>query len=139
MSSESKATDKIKVARQRLLLCRLMMNIMRTLHETYVPGDEAFGTHLEIVFIAMSLAIGQIEGKPFSVAKLAAYMHVPRTTVIRRLNQLQNWGLIERQGHQYHIHAKTLNSLIGMRSYHKNRRILKEAHEQFAILDTLSD
>jgi DNA-binding IclR family transcriptional regulator len=116
-----------------------MMNIMRTLHESYVPGDEAFGTHLEIVFIALSLAIGQIEGKPFSVAKLAAYMHVPRTTIIRRLNQLQDWGLIDRQGHRYYIHPKTLNSLIGMRSYHKNRRILREANEEFAILDTLPD
>jgi len=27
--------------------------------------------------------VGYIEGKPFSVARIAAYMRVPRTTVIR--------------------------------------------------------
>jgi hypothetical protein len=31
------------------------------------------------------VALGDIDGKPFSVAKIAAYMRVPRTTVMRRL------------------------------------------------------
>jgi DNA-binding IclR family transcriptional regulator len=48
---------------------------------------------------------------------MAAYMRLPRTTVIRRLDQLQRWGLIDRQGRRYYKHEKTLNSLIGMRSY----------------------
>jgi GAF domain-containing protein len=38
-------------------------------------------------------------------------MRVPRTTVIRRLNQLHRWGLIDRQDRRYYIHEKTLNSL----------------------------
>ena len=29
---------------------------------------------------------------------IAAYMRVPSTRVIRRLDQLQNWGLIDRRG-----------------------------------------
>ena len=57
---------------------------------------------------------GDIDGKPFSVAKIAAYMRVPRTTVIRRLERLQGWGLIDRRGRHYYTHEKTLNSLIGI-------------------------
>jgi DNA-binding IclR family transcriptional regulator len=66
-------------------------------------------------------------------------MRVPRTTVIRRLDQLKSWGLIDRQGHQYYLHEKTLNSLIGMRSYQQVRRILSEATEKLSALDTLPD
>src|SRR3974377_1933873 len=115
---------KIKNAPQRLVLCRLMVDIMRTVHGAYAPTTEPFGTRLETFFIGLCVAIGDMDGKPFTVAKIAAYMRVPRTTVIRRLAQLQSWGLIERQGRHYHLHEKTLNSLIGMRSYQQVRGIL---------------
>ena len=82
---------------------------------------------------------GDIDGKPFSVAKIVAYMRMPRTTVIRRLDRLKAWGLIERRGRYYYTHEKTLNSLIGMRSYEQVRRILSKATQELTILDTLPD
>jgi hypothetical protein len=88
---------KIKKARQRLVLCGLMIDIMRTVHGAYAPGSEPFGTLLETFFIALCVALGDIDGKPFTVAKIAPYMRVPRTTVIRRLERLQGWGLIDRR------------------------------------------
>ena len=80
---------KIKSAPQRLVLCRLMIDIMRTVHGAYAPDTDRFGTRLETFFIGLCVALGDIEGKPLTVAKVAVYMSVPRTTVIRRLNQLQ--------------------------------------------------
>ncbi len=116
-----------------------MIDMMRTVHGAYAPASEPFGTRLETFFIALCVALGDIDGKSFSVAKIAAYMRVPRTTVIRRLDQLQRWGLIDRQGRRYYIHEKTLNSLIGMRSYQQVRRILSEATQELTVLDTLPD
>ena len=130
---------KIKNAPQRLVLCRLMIDIMRTVHSTYAPAGERFGTRLETFFIALCVALGDIEGKPLSMAKITAYMRVPRTTVIRRLDRLQRWGLIDRQGRYYYIHEKTLNSFIGMRSYQQVRHILSRASEELTVLDTLLD
>lgn len=130
---------KVRNARQRLVLCRLMVDIMRILHGAYAPVSEPFGTRLETFFIGLCVAIGDMGGKPFSVAKIASYMRVPRTTVIRRLDQLQSWGLIDRRGHQYYLHEKTLNSLMGMRSYQQVRRILSEAVKELSVLDTLPD
>ena len=124
---------------QRLVLCRLMIDLMRTLHGAYAPASESFGTRLETFFIGLCVAVGDIEGKPLSVAKIATYMRVPRTTVIRRLNLLQSWGLIDRRGRRYYMHEKTLNSLIGMRSYQQVRRILSNATEELSVLDTLPD
>ena len=88
---------KIKNAPQRLVLCRLMIDIMRTVHSTYAPAGERFGTRLETFFIGLCVALGDIEDKPLTVTKIAVYMSVPRTTVIRRLKQLQSWGLIDRR------------------------------------------
>ena len=89
---------KIKEGQQRLVLCRLMIDLMRTVHGAYAPMTEPFGTRLETFFIGSCVAVGDIDGKPFSVAKIAAYMRVPRTTVIRRLDLLKSWGLIDRRG-----------------------------------------
>ena len=130
---------KIKEARQRLVLCRLMIDIMRTVHGTYAPVSEPFGMRLEIFFVGLCVAIGDIDRKPFSVAKIAAYMRVPRTTVLRRLDRLQSWGLIDRRGRHYYMQQKSLNSLVGMRSYQQVRRFLSKATEELTVLDTLAD
>ena len=115
-----------------------MVDIMRTLHGAYAPVSEPFGTRLETFFIGLCVAIGDMDGKPFSVAKIASYMRVPRTTVIRRLNQLQKWRLIEHRRHRYYIREKALNSFIGMRSYQQVRHILGKATEELTALDTLT-
>ena len=129
----------IKKARQRLVLCRLMIDMMRTVHGAYAPASEPFGTRLKTFFIGLCVALGDFDAKPFSVAKIAAYMRVPRTTVIRRLDRLQSWGLIERRGRHYYIREKALNSLIGIRSYEQVRRILSKAIHELTVLDTLQD
>jgi len=130
---------KIKKERQRLVLFRLVIDLMRTVHGAYAPANEPFGTRLEAFFIGLCVAMGHLDGKPFSVAKIATYMQVPRTTVIRRLDQLNSWGLIERRGRHYYAHEKSLNSLIGMRSYAQVRRLLNKATEQLSLLDALPD
>ena len=47
---------KIKSAPQRLVLCRLMIDIMRTVHGAYAPDTDRFGTRLETAY-AWRLAI----------------------------------------------------------------------------------
>ncbi|HEY2534489.1 MAG TPA: hypothetical protein VGJ20_42360, partial [Xanthobacteraceae bacterium] len=61
------------------------------MHGAYAP-KEPFGSGLETFFIGVCVAIGDIDGKPFSVSKVADYMSVPRTTVRRKLKQLDSWG-----------------------------------------------
>ena len=48
---------RIAAARQRLVLCRLMINIMRDLHGTYAPASEPFGNRLETFFIGLCVAL----------------------------------------------------------------------------------
>jgi DNA-binding IclR family transcriptional regulator len=116
-----------------------MIDIMRTVHGAYVPASEPFGVRLETCFIGLCVAVGDLDGRPISVAEIAAYMRVPRTTVIRKLAQLKRWGLIDREGRRYCLSEKTLNSPIGMRSYQQVRSILNRATAELAILDILPD
>jgi DNA-binding IclR family transcriptional regulator len=94
---------------------------MRNLHNTYAAPGESFGARLETAFIGLCVALGDIEDKPFSVAKIAIYMRVPRTTVIRRLDRLVSWGVIDRRGRRYYVNEKTVNSLVGMGNYRQVR------------------
>jgi len=94
------------------VICRLMIDLMRDVHGAYAPKSEPFGTRIEAFFIALCVAIGDLDGRPFSVSKIASYMRVPRATVMRRLERLQEWGLVRRHGHHYFMQPKTLNSLI---------------------------
>jgi DNA-binding IclR family transcriptional regulator len=112
-----------------------MIDIMRTVHGAYAPAGERFGTRLETFFIGLCVALGDIEGKPLFIAKIIAYMGVPRTTVLRRLDRLQRWGLIDRQGRHYYIREKTLNSFIGTRSYQQVRCVLSDASKELSVLD----
>jgi hypothetical protein len=83
-----------------------MIDIMRNLHGTYAPSTEPFGSRLETAFVGLCVAVGDMEGKPFSVAKIASYMRLPRTTVIRRLDRLTSWGVIDRRGLRYYVDEK---------------------------------
>ena len=94
---------KIKAARQRLVMIRLMVDIMRNLHDAYAPINEPFGTRLETFFVGFCVALGDIEGKPFSVSKIAAYLHMPRTTVKRRLKRLESWDIVYHHSRLYHV------------------------------------
>ena len=54
---------KIKNRQQRLVLCRLMIDLMRGVHTVYAPASEPFGTRLETFFIALCVALGHMDGQ----------------------------------------------------------------------------
>ena len=45
--------QKIKMARQRLVFCRLMIDVMRSVHGAYAPATESFGNRLETAFVGL--------------------------------------------------------------------------------------
>jgi DNA-binding IclR family transcriptional regulator len=97
---------------------------------------QLLGRNIETLFIWGGVAMGDYECKPFSASKLATYLRIPRTTVMRRLKQLQDWEMIERRGRYYYAHEKTLNSTGGLRSYQEGRRAVANAARRLSILDT---
>jgi DNA-binding IclR family transcriptional regulator len=66
-------------------------------------------------------------------------MGMPRSTVIRRLEQLENWGAIERQARRYFIRPEKVNGIMGMRAYKQNRHLISEAVDKLNLLDNLPE
>jgi biotin operon repressor len=106
------------------------------MHGVFAPAGEPFGVRMESFFIGLCIAMGDIDGRPLSAGKIAAFLGMSRTTVVRRLKRLKSCGLVERQGRYYYLQEKTLNPLIGMRTYEQMRRVLSKAVAELAILDS---
>jgi len=132
-------SKRIAKAEQRLVMCRLLVDIMRILRAHYMPANEPFGTRIETKFVGLCVAIGDLEGKPFSVAKIATYMGMPRSTVTRRLERLESWGIIERQGRRYFIRPEKVNGIMGMQAYKQNRHLISKAVDKLNVLDRSPD
>ena len=124
-------------AQRKLVLCRLMIDLVGTVHGAFAPAGEPLGVRMESFFIGLCIAIGDIDGTPLSAGKIAAFLGMSRTTVVRRLKRLNSLGLVERQGRYYYLREKTLNPLIGMRSYQQLRNALTKATAELSILDDL--
>src|SRR5262249_42073034 len=81
--------------------------------------------------------IGHLDGKPFSAAKLAAYLACPRTSALRRLDALAKMQIIERRGTRYYLHEQRFNSDTAIKSHDRVRRIVLKAARQLSEMDTL--
>ena len=102
----------------------------------YAPPDEPFGSRVETLAVGCCVPLGTLENKPFSVAKIAAYMHIPRNTVTRRLERLiQHWGIIERRGRHYYLRPEVANRPRALASYREVRRAIQRAVAELSILD----
>jgi hypothetical protein len=123
-------------ARGRLTLCRMFVDVARETHREYMP-KLAFGSRLETLVVGVCVAIGHLEGKPFSAAKLAAYLDCPRTSVIRRLDALAKMQIIVRRGTRYYLNEPRVNSDSAIKSHDRIRRIVLKAAEQLSETDTL--
>jgi hypothetical protein len=56
------------------------------------------------VLLFLAVSIGHAEGNPMNATKLAHFIHIPRTTVLRKLDRLIKLGLVvKHDGHSFVI------------------------------------
>ena len=70
--------EAITEADERLITARLFVDAARIIGREYFP-EWQFGNRLETLFVGLCVAIGHLEGKPFSVSKLSAYLDAGST------------------------------------------------------------
>ena len=97
---------RIELARERMLMCRLYIGLIRTVNEDYgaafgSPGDSATARTVGIyVFLCTMMCA------PVSASKIANALKLPRVTVVRRLQEMVKHGYIERVGNAYRVTDK---------------------------------
>ena len=117
---------------QRRALCLMFLDVARMVKREYMPG-ERFGSHMEALYVAICVAIGHMERRPFTVAKLAAYLEAPRTNVIRRLDHLIKWGLVERRGQHYFLVEHRFNTTSALRTHESAARLVKATAVKLSV------
>lgn len=86
-------------AKRRLIILKLIMDLMRSAHEAYFDHVGQFAPESDYVLMCIAVAIGELENRPLSALKISQIIGMPRATVMRKLVELQNRGLVVRHGH----------------------------------------
>ena len=81
--------------RERARVARLVLSLLHTVRNAYTP-ELTLEEASEFLFLMMHLFIGHVQGRPLSASRLARITEMPRTTVLRRLAALIEFGYLER-------------------------------------------
>jgi DNA-binding transcriptional ArsR family regulator len=97
-------------------LIDLWISLTRGLHQAadHPETRDYFGARTADLLIRSAVYLGTIEGRPMTVTKLAAYVGIPRPTVIRHLHKLERRRLVERSGAVW----RTAPDLVQRRKQH---------------------
>lgn len=90
--------------RERLRLARLYVDLTHTYYDLFFSKrGKTLGADFETLLVLVCVFIGDAEGRPTSVTKIASHARLPRQTVYRRLDQLCKIKKIVRVKHSYHL------------------------------------
>ena len=84
-------SERLALAKAYIALTRVMVNSVFG----EKPPDHS------LLLIGSAIMVGHAEDKPMNATKIAQYIGLPRSTVIRKLNQFLRAGVIARQGNVY--------------------------------------
>lgn len=99
---------KIEDSERRIVVMKMVMEVMRCFTAAYL-GETRFGASCSDLLLCSAIVIGQSEGRPMNASKLAEFAGIPRSSVIRRLAELEKAGLLEKAGNVYRVRPEVPN------------------------------
>jgi DNA-binding MarR family transcriptional regulator len=103
---EVRPPQRIELARERMLLCRLYIGLIRSLNYDY---GTAFGSHSDSATyraIGIYVFLRTVMCSPARVTAIADALKLPRAVVLRRLQEMLKQGYVERVGNAYRVTDK---------------------------------
>ena len=116
-------------AHERLIIAKLFHTILVEGQREYFP-DRRNGETLTTLLVFGAVAIGHVEGRPMSASKLAGYLSIPRTTILRNLRALMRRSLVHKLGHIYCVNPDALKTPARSRAPLRNKRLIINAAKQ---------
>jgi predicted transcriptional regulator len=100
---------------------------------TRVMVDSVFGkkpADHSLLLIGSAIMVGHAENRPMNATKISHYVGLPRSTVIRKLNELLRTGVVARHGNVYLLseeraHNQTKYVTEAMRIFYTAEKSLK--------------
>lgn len=94
----------IAIPDSRAALARMYIDLTLAFHATTFPLNQSpTETDANLALVAVAVMLGHAEGRPMTATCVAASLHMPRSSVLARLNVLMTNGLIRRVKGRYYL------------------------------------
>jgi DNA-binding MarR family transcriptional regulator len=101
-----KPSPRIKLARERMLMSRLYLGLIRGINDDYGAEFAADSDSCTVRTIGIYVFLRTVMCSPVRASTIAQTLKLPRTTVIRRLQDMVKHGYVERVGNAYRVTDK---------------------------------
>lgn len=97
---------RIELARERMLMCRLYLGLIRSMTEDYGAAFAAHNDSSTFRTIGIYVFLRTVMCSPVSASRIAQALKLPRVVVVRRLQEMVKHGYVERVGNAYRVTDK---------------------------------
>jgi hypothetical protein len=104
--AEGKPPPRIELAKERMLICRLYLGLMRTITDDYGAEFAAHSDSLAYRTIGIYVFLRTVMCSPVRASQIAHALKLPRVAVLRRLQEMAKHGYVERVGNAYRVTDK---------------------------------
>lgn len=103
---DARPPPRIALARERMLMSRLYLGLIRSLNDDYGIEFAAHGDSASFRAIGIYVFLRTVMCAPASAGTIARALKLPRVTVLRRLQDMVKQGYVERVGNAYRVTDK---------------------------------
>jgi hypothetical protein len=103
---EGKPPSRIELARERMLISRLYLGLLRTITDDYGTEFAAQSDSLTYRAIGIYVFLRTVMCSPVRASQIAHALKLPRAMVLRRLQELVKDRYVERVGNAYRVTDK---------------------------------
>ena len=104
--AEGRPPSRIELARERMLVSRLYLGLLRTITDDYGLEFAAQSDSLTLRTIGIYVFLRTVMCSPARASQIAQALKLPRGAVLRRLQDLVKIGFVERVGNAYRVTDK---------------------------------
>src|SRR6185312_16357327 len=101
--AEGKPPPRIVLARERMLICRLYLGLMRTITDDYGAEFAAHSDSLAYRTIGIYVFLRTVVCSPVRASQIAYALKLPHISVVRRLEEMIKHGYVERVSNAYRV------------------------------------
>ena len=104
--AEGKQPPRIELPKERMLICRLYLGLMRTITDDYGAEFAAHSDSLAYRTIGIYVFLRTVMCSPVRASQIAHALKLPRVAVLRRLQEMVKHAYVERVGNAYRVTDK---------------------------------
>jgi hypothetical protein len=120
---------RIELGRERMLLSRLYLGLIQTMNDDYGAEFAKNSDSATYRTIGIYVFLRTVTCSPVRASTIAQVLKIPRTTVLRRLNDLEKQGYVEHVGNAYRMTDKVNIPDLKQKLQRRINMILETARE----------